>query len=123
MDNRSEKVVQQALDELMKGRTTLVIAHRLSTIQDADTIMVINDGQIVEQGTHDELLARGGAYAALYNTQFASQQAPKVAPSPAAAAAEPARKAAEPEPTAPEPDASADKTVAPAEQAAGTAKE
>lgn len=123
LDNRSEKVVQQALDELMKGRTTLVIAHRLSTIQDADTIMVINDGQIVEQGTHDELLARGGAYAALYNTQFASQQAPKVAPSPAAAAAEPARKVAEPEPIAPETDASADKTVAPAEQAAGTAKE
>ncbi len=73
LDNRSEKVVQQALDELMKGRTTLVIAHRLSTIQDADTIMVINDGQIVEQGSHDELLALGGAYAALYNTQFASQ--------------------------------------------------
>ena len=73
LDNRSEKVVQQALDELMKGRTTLVIAHRLSTIQDADTIMVINDGQIVEQGSHDELLALGGAYAALYNTQFAAQ--------------------------------------------------
>ena len=73
LDNRSEKVVQQALDELMKGRTTLVIAHRLSTIQDADTIMVINDGQIVEQGSHEELLALGGAYAALYNTQFASQ--------------------------------------------------
>ena len=50
-----------------------MIAHRLSTIQDADTIMVINDGQIVEQGSHEELLALGGAYAALYNTQFASQ--------------------------------------------------
>ena len=73
LDNRSEKVVQQALDELMKGRTTLVIAHRLSTIQDADTIMVINDGQIVEQGNHQELLAQGGAYASLYNTQFVSK--------------------------------------------------
>lgn len=78
LDNRSEKVVQQALDELMKGRTTLVIAHRLSTIQDADTIMVINDGQIVEQGSHEELLALGGAYAALYNTQFASQHKHKM---------------------------------------------
>lgn len=70
LDNRSEKVVQKALDELMKGRTTLVIAHRLSTVQDADVILVINDGHIVEQGNHEELLAQNGAYATLYNSQF-----------------------------------------------------
>lgn len=70
LDNKSEKVVQKALDELMKGRTTLVIAHRLSTIRDADVILVVNDGYIVEQGTHDSLLAKNGAYAALYNSQF-----------------------------------------------------
>lgn len=70
LDNRSEKVVQKALDELMKGRTTLVIAHRLSTVQDADNILVINDGHIVEQGNHEQLLALNGAYAALYNSQF-----------------------------------------------------
>ena len=70
LDNRSEKVVQKALDELMKGRTTLVIAHRLSTIRDADVIMVVNDGYIVEKGNHDTLLAQNGAYATLYNSQF-----------------------------------------------------
>lgn len=70
LDNRSEKVVQKALDELMKGRTTLVIAHRLSTIRDADVIMVVNDGYIVEKGNHEELLAQNGAYATLYNSQF-----------------------------------------------------
>lgn len=75
LDNRSEKVVQRALDELMKDRTTIVIAHRLSTIRDADTIMVINDGQIVESGNHDELLAKEGAYAALYKSQFSTQAA------------------------------------------------
>lgn len=74
LDNRSEKVVQKALDELMKGRTTLVIAHRLSTIRDADVIMVINDGYIVEQGNHEELLALNGAYATLYNSQFKKQE-------------------------------------------------
>ena len=55
---------------LMRGRTTFVIAHRLSTIRDADTILVMQRGRIVEQGTHDELLARGGAYADLYQSQF-----------------------------------------------------
>ncbi len=73
LDNKSEKVVQQALDKLMEGRTTIVIAHRLSTIMDADTILVINDGRIVERGSHDELLKKGCAYAALYTTQFASK--------------------------------------------------
>lgn len=70
LDNKAEKIVQKALDNLMKGRTTIVIAHRLSTIQDADIILVINDGQIVEQGTHEELLKLGGAYNALYKAQF-----------------------------------------------------
>ena len=74
LDNRSEKVVQKALDELMKGRTTLVIAHRLSTVHDADVIMVINDGYIVEKGSHEELLKQNGAYAMLYNSQFKSKE-------------------------------------------------
>lgn len=74
LDNRSEKVVQKALDELMKGRTTLVIAHRLSTIRDADVIMVVNDGYIVEQGSHEELLAKNGAYSVLYNSQFKAKE-------------------------------------------------
>ena len=74
LDNKSEKVVQQALDKLMEGRTTIVIAHRLSTIMDADTILVINDGRIVERGSHDELLKKGGAYAALYTTQFVGKK-------------------------------------------------
>lgn len=70
LDNKSEKIVQEALDNLMKNKTVIVIAHRLSTIIDSDRIMVINDGQIVETGTHDELLASEGAYAALYKSQF-----------------------------------------------------
>lgn len=70
LDNKSEKVVQKALDKLMEGRTTIVIAHRLSTIMDADKILVINDGHIVEEGTHQELLAQNGAYSVLYNSQF-----------------------------------------------------
>ncbi len=70
LDNKSEKVVQEALDNLMKNRTVLVIAHRLSTIINSDSIMVINDGNIVERGTHDELIALGGAYEALYKSQF-----------------------------------------------------
>lgn len=58
LDNKSEKVVQRALDKLMEGRTTIVIAHRLSTVMDADKILVINDGQVVEEGTHNELLEK-----------------------------------------------------------------
>lgn len=71
LDNKSEAVVQQAIDNLMKDRTVLVIAHRLSTVRNADCIVVINDGQIVEKGTHEELLKKKGAYAALYRTQLA----------------------------------------------------
>lgn len=71
LDNKSEAVVQQAIDNLMKDRTVLVIAHRLSTVRNADCIVVINDGQIVEKGSHEELLKKKGAYAALYRTQLA----------------------------------------------------
>ncbi|WP_406644915.1 ABC transporter ATP-binding protein [Aliisedimentitalea scapharcae] len=70
LDAQSEKVVQEALDRLSGGRTTLVIAHRLSTIRSADLIVVMERGEVVDQGTHDELLARGGIYADLYRLQF-----------------------------------------------------
>jgi ATP-binding cassette subfamily B protein len=78
VDTRTEVLIQRAMARLMKGRTTFVIAHRLSTIRDADTILVMERGSIVEQGTHDELLARGGAYAALYQSQFAEPLAEAV---------------------------------------------
>ena len=70
LDNKSEAIVQQAIDNLMKDRTVLVIAHRLSTVKNADKIFVINEGNIVESGTHEELLKFGGEYAALYEMQF-----------------------------------------------------
>lgn len=70
VDTRTELLIQRAMDELTKGRTSFVIAHRLSTIRNADVILVIRDGDIVEKGTHEELLARGGFYAELYNSQF-----------------------------------------------------
>ena len=70
VDTRTEERIQKAMDNLMKGRTSFIIAHRLSTIKDADVILVMKDGDIVEQGTHDELLARNGFYADLYNSQF-----------------------------------------------------
>jgi ATP-binding cassette subfamily B protein len=63
LDNENEALVQEALDDALKGRTAIVIAHRLSTIRDASRIVVINDGRIVEQGSHDDLMARDGAYA------------------------------------------------------------
>lgn len=72
VDTRTEVLVQQAMNALRAGRTSFVIAHRLSTIRDADTILVMERGSIVEQGTHDELLAAGGAYARLYESQFAA---------------------------------------------------
>lgn len=70
VDTRTEHLIQQAMNTLMKGRTSFVIAHRLSTIRDADCILVMRDGDIVEQGTHTELLAKNGFYAELYNAQF-----------------------------------------------------
>ena len=70
VDRKTDEVVQRAMDELTKDRTSFIIAHRLSTIQNADLILVLNDGDIIEQGTHDELLKKNGFYADLYNSQF-----------------------------------------------------
>jgi len=82
LDTESERQVQAALDELMRGRTTVVIAHRLSTVNGADLIYVIQEGRVIEQGNHAELMAHGGAYSHLYDLQFADQkaEAPQAAP-------------------------------------------
>jgi len=76
LDTESERQVQVALGKLMSGRTTLVIAHRLSTVVDADLIYMIDQGKVVEMGSHTELIARGGAYARLYALQFAEETSP-----------------------------------------------
>ena len=70
VDTRTELSIQTAMDNLMRGRTSFIIAHRLSTIRNADLILCMKDGDIVEQGTHEELLAKNGFYANLYNSQF-----------------------------------------------------
>ena len=70
VDSRTEIQIQDAMSELMKGRTCFVIAHRLSTIQNADVILVVKDGNVIEQGNHEELLRQNGFYSALYNSQF-----------------------------------------------------
>ena len=72
VDTRTELVIQRAMDELMKGRTSFVIAHRLSTIKNADLILVMNGGDVIESGSHDELMKKGGFYAELYNSQFSN---------------------------------------------------
>ena len=75
VDTRTEEQIQAAMDNLMRGRTSFVIAHRLSTIRDADLILVMKDGDIIEQGTHESLLAANGFYANLYNSQFEKAEA------------------------------------------------
>ena len=74
IDTRTEIQIQKAMDNLMKGRTSFIIAHRLSTIKNADLILVMDHGDIVEQGTHEELLAKGGFYEKLYNSQFEEEE-------------------------------------------------
>jgi ATP-binding cassette subfamily B protein len=76
LDSLSEALIQEALQRVMRGRTSLVIAHRLSTILAADNILVMDQGRLVEAGTHGELLARGGLYTSLYETQFSAAQEP-----------------------------------------------
>ena len=73
VDTRLERLLQDAMQKVMEGRTSFVIAHRLSTIRDADLILVIENGDIVEQGNHESLLAQGGVYSKLYRSQFAGQ--------------------------------------------------
>jgi ATP-binding cassette, subfamily B, bacterial len=90
LDTHSERLIQNALEPLMRGRTTIAIAHRLSTILAADVILVVNRGQIVERGTHQELLAEGGLYSRLYREQFASSRRRGV---PSESAPEPALRA------------------------------
>ena len=74
VDTRTEELIQKAMDKLMEGRTSFVIAHRLSTIRNADLILVMRDGNIIEQGSHDQLMEQGGFYADLYNSQFVEEE-------------------------------------------------
>ena len=75
VDTRTEELIQKAMDKLMEGRTSFVIAHRLSTIRNADLILVMKDGNIIEQGNHQELMSQNGLYADLYNSQFTEEVA------------------------------------------------
>jgi ATP-binding cassette subfamily B protein len=87
LDNETERAVQQALDELSRGRTTIAIAHRLSTIRDADQILVLDAGQIVERGTHDELVELGSRYAALLRGADVTTESDRAEDDPSAALA------------------------------------
>jgi ATP-binding cassette subfamily B protein len=71
IDTRTEMKIQDAFSEMMRGRTSFIVAHRLSTIREADVILVMKSGKVIEKGRHEELLARGGFYSELYNSQFA----------------------------------------------------
>ena len=75
VDTRTEELIQKAMDRLMEGRTSFVIAHRLSTVRNADLILVMKNGNIIEQGNHDELMAQAGFYYDLYNSQFTEDEA------------------------------------------------
>jgi ATP-binding cassette, subfamily B, bacterial len=83
LDSESEASVQRALDTALEGRTSMVIAHRLSTVRSADQIFVVSQGRIIDRGTHAELLARGGLYRQLYDTQFAAESETATDPEPA----------------------------------------
>lgn len=85
VDTRTEKLIQAAFEKLLKGRTSFVIAHRLSTIRNADIVLMLKDGQVIERGTHDELLAKGGAYNDLYMSQFRYKEVAEAAEAPEAA--------------------------------------
>jgi ATP-binding cassette subfamily B protein len=76
VDTRTERLIQRAFEELLQGRTSFVIAHRLSTIRNADLVLMVDDGQIIERGTHNELLEQQGAYYALYMSQFREEDTP-----------------------------------------------
>jgi ATP-binding cassette subfamily B protein len=83
VDTRTERMIQQAFEKLLEGRTSFVIAHRLSTIRNADLVMMVSDGEIIERGTHRNLLEKGGPYKDLYMSQFREEEEESATPEPA----------------------------------------